>query len=43
MASPVKLAHVVLKTGQLQTMLDWYCDVLEGRVAFANDLIAFMT
>lgn len=43
MASPVKLAHVVLKTGQLQIMLDWYCDVLEGRVAFANDLIAFMT
>jgi catechol-2,3-dioxygenase len=24
-------------------MLDWYCDVLEGRVAFANDLLAFMT
>lgn len=43
MASPVKLAHVVFKTGQLKTMLDWYCDVLEGRVAFANDLIAFMT
>lgn len=43
MASPVKLAHVVLKTGQLKTMLDWYCDVLEGRVAFANDLLAFMT
>lgn len=43
MTSPAKLAHVVLKTGQLQQMIDWYCTVLEGRVAFATDFIAFMT
>lgn len=43
MPSPAKLAHIVLKTGRLQRMIDWYCDVLEGRVAFASDLIAFTT
>ncbi len=43
MTAPAKLAHIVLKTGQLQTMTDWYCDVLEGRVAFATDFIAFTT
>lgn len=43
MPSPAKLAHVVFKTGQLSAMLDWYCEVLEGRVAFANEGIAFMS
>ncbi|MCC3332187.1 VOC family protein [Nocardia abscessus] len=43
MASPVKLAHVVLRTGRLQEMTDWYVRVLEGRVAFANNMLAFMT
>lgn len=43
MPSPEKLAHVVLKTGQLPSMLDWYCDVLEGRVTYSNGILAFMT
>lgn len=43
MASPAKLAHVVLRTGQLQPMLDWYLEVLEGTVTFANEAIAFLT
>ncbi|WP_433566757.1 VOC family protein [Nocardia sp. CA-151230] len=43
MASPAKLAHVVLRTGQVKEMTDWYVQVLEGRVAFANDMLAFMT
>lgn len=43
MASPSKLAHVVLKTGQLTTMTEWYVRVLEGRVTFANDSLAFLT
>ncbi|MFE3260045.1 VOC family protein [Nocardia sp. NPDC059091] len=43
MASPAKLAHVVLRTNQLQRMTDWYVRVLEGHVAFANDMLAFMT
>ena len=43
MASPKKLAHVVFRTGRLPEMLDWYCTVLEARVAFANDFVAFIT
>ena len=43
MPSPAKLAHVVFKTGHIQPMLDWYCNVLEGTVAFANDAVAFMS
>ena len=43
MTAPAKLAHIVLKTGQLRPMIDWYCTVLEGRVAFATDFIAFTT
>src|SRR6185436_7898005 len=36
MASPKKLAHVVFRTGRLPEMRDWYCTVLEARVAFTN-------
>ena len=43
MASPVKLAHVVYKTGQLTTMVEWYRSVLEARVVYANDMLAFIT
>ncbi|MFE3700882.1 VOC family protein [Nocardia tengchongensis] len=43
MASPAKLAHVVLRTGRLPEMVDWYVQVLEGRLVFGNDMLAFMT
>lgn len=43
MASPIKLAHVVFRTGRLAAMLEWYCTVLEARVAYANDFVAFIT
>ncbi|MEU5761250.1 VOC family protein [Nocardia sp. NPDC047648] len=43
MASPAKLAHIVLRTGRLLEMLDWYVEVLDGRVAFVNNQLAFMT
>ncbi|MFJ9367649.1 VOC family protein [Nocardia sp. NPDC101769] len=43
MASPAKLAHVVLRTGRLPEMVDWYLRVLEGRLAFGNDMLAFVT
>jgi catechol-2,3-dioxygenase len=43
MASPKKLAHVVFRTGRLPEMRDWYCTVLEARVAFGNDFVAFIT
>ena len=43
MASPIKLAHVVFRTGRLAEMRDWCCTVLEARVAFSNDFVAFIT
>ncbi|MGW1848086.1 VOC family protein [Streptomyces sp. NPDC001966] len=43
MASPGKLAHIVLRTGRLSPMTDWYVRVLEGRVTFANEALAFLT
>ena len=43
MAAPKKLAHVVLRTGNLAAMRDWYCTVLEAHVAFSNDFVAFIT
>jgi catechol-2,3-dioxygenase len=41
--SPTSLAHVVLRTNQLKTMLDWYVLVLDGRVAHEGEYLAFMT
>lgn len=43
MAAPIKLAHVVFRTARPAAMCDWYCTVLEARVAFANDFVAFIT
>lgn len=43
MTAPVKLAHVVFRTNQLQDMINWYCDVLSAHVVFGNDRIAFLT
>src|ERR1700742_1637625 len=43
MASPAKLAHVVLRTGQMKAMLDWYVEVLDGRVAHEGEYLSFMT
>ncbi|MFE4515567.1 VOC family protein [Kitasatospora sp. NPDC056783] len=43
MASPEKLAHVVLRTGRLPAMTDWYVHVLEGHITFANEALAFLT
>ncbi|CPV69899.1 VOC family protein [Mycobacteroides abscessus] len=43
MPSPEKLAHVVLRTGRVQEMTDWYLQLLDGKVAFANPMIAFIT
>ncbi|MET8210442.1 VOC family protein [Streptomyces sp. NPDC005373] len=43
MASPQKLAHVVLWTRQIPQMRDWYNDVLEARVVHENQAVAFLT
>ncbi len=43
MASPIKLAHLVFRTNQLQVMLDWYCTVLEAQPSYRDAKIAFIT
>ncbi len=35
--SPAKFAHFVLRTGQFETMANWYQTVLGARVVFCND------
>lgn len=41
--APAKLAHLVFRTNQLQTMLDWYCKVLVARPSHRQEKIAFIT
>src|SRR4030095_10365539 len=41
--APQKFAHVVLKTPSYEAVIAWYATVLEARVAFRNDFIAFLT
>ena len=41
MPSPIKFAHVVLKTRKYQEMVSWWCDFLEGRVRHGDDFISF--
>jgi catechol-2,3-dioxygenase len=43
MSSPSRLAHIVFRTNKLETMIDWYCTVLDAHVVFANEKIAFIT
>jgi catechol 2,3-dioxygenase-like lactoylglutathione lyase family enzyme len=41
--APAKFAHVVLKTANYDAVIRWYATVLQARVAFRNDFIAFLT
>ena len=41
--APQKFAHVVLKTANYDAVIAWYATVLQARVAFRNDFIAFLT
>ncbi|KAF1955083.1 Glyoxalase/Bleomycin resistance protein/Dihydroxybiphenyl dioxygenase [Byssothecium circinans] len=41
--SPSKLAHVVLRTNNLQSMLRYYLDFLGARVIHQNETLAFLT
>ena len=41
--APAKFAHVVLKTANFDAVIDWYATVLQARLAFRNDFIAFLT
>jgi len=41
--APIKLAHFVLRSKNFEQMKQWYMAVLEARIQFANDFIAFLT
>ena len=41
--APTKLAHIVLRTTDKRSLLDWYVTVLGGNVVFENAFIGFMT
>ena len=43
MVAPAKFAHVVFRTNQIDTMVDWYCTFLEAHVAYRDAGIAFLT
>ncbi|MGW6457198.1 VOC family protein [Streptomyces sp. NPDC055078] len=43
MASPQKLAHVVLYSSQVPAMRDWYVKVLDGHVVYETPAGAFVT
>lgn len=43
MASPVKLAHLVLKTSRYREMVEWWCDFLGAEVRHGNDFISFLS
>lgn len=40
--SPQRLAHVVLRSSQLQVLVDWYTTVLGATVAFSDGNLAFL-
>ncbi|KAJ5532321.1 Glyoxalase/Bleomycin resistance protein/Dihydroxybiphenyl dioxygenase [Penicillium frequentans] len=41
--SPAKLAHVVLRTANLERMVNFYTTFLGGIVTYGNDVISFIT
>lgn len=43
MASPIKFAHVVLKTRNYDEMVAWWTDFLEASVRHANDFLTFLS
>ena len=43
MASPIKFAHIVLKTSRFAEMLDWWKVFLEGEARHENEFISFIS
>lgn len=41
--APRRLAHIALRTNQLETMIRWYCQVLNAHIAYGADKVAFLT
>jgi len=43
MSTDKKLAHIVLQTGQLPVLRDWYLTVLDAHVVYENEVLSFLT
>lgn len=43
MKPDMRLAHIVLQTGQLPVLRDWYLKVLDAHIVFENAMLSFMT
>ena len=43
MTSPVKFAHIVLKTRKYEEMVSWWCGFLGAHVRHGNDFISFLS
>ncbi len=43
MVSPVKLAHIALKTLDIKAASTWYKQVLDAQPVFENEMLCFMT
>ena len=43
MASPIKFAHVVLKTNKYDEIVAWWCNFLGAQVRHGNDFISFLS
>jgi catechol-2,3-dioxygenase len=43
MASPIKFAHLVLKTRQFPEMVSWWKDFLQAEARYENEFIAFLS
>jgi catechol-2,3-dioxygenase len=43
MASPIKFAHIVLKTNQYQEMVSWWKNFLEAEVRHGDHFISFLS
>lgn len=41
--SPAKFAHFVLRTGQFDTMAEWYRTVLAARIVFRDERLCFLS
>jgi catechol 2,3-dioxygenase-like lactoylglutathione lyase family enzyme len=41
--TPAKFAHAVLRTTRLKEMVAWYTTVLNAKIAYENNFLAFMT
>jgi catechol-2,3-dioxygenase len=41
--SPAKFAHFVLRTGQLDPMVEWYRTLLNARIVFRDERLCFLS